>query len=137
MRLFPEDKILVCSSSNTSADNIALELLDLKKYVKKLDILRIYAKNQEIIKRHVLLDDISYHKLIKKEVNRDYDFGGRNKLIEEKSKSLEKISFNDALLLMTSRFAILSKDITDLKHSIYFCNSFSSSSSFVILCSML
>ena len=83
MRLFPEDKILVCSSSNTSADNIALELLDLKKYVRKLDILRIYAKNQEIIKRHVLLDDISYHKLIKKEENRDHDFGGRNKLIEE------------------------------------------------------
>ena len=35
MRLYPEDKILVCSSSNTSANNIALELLDLKKYVKK------------------------------------------------------------------------------------------------------
>ena len=53
MRLYREDKILVCSSSNTAADTIALDLLDFKKYVKKLNILRIYAKNQEIIKRHV------------------------------------------------------------------------------------
>ena len=82
MRLYREDKILVCSSSNTAADTIALDLLDFKKYVKKLNILRIYAKNQEIIKRHVRLNDISYHKLIKRKKNIGYDFGGRNSLIE-------------------------------------------------------
>ena len=44
MRLYIEDKILVCSSSNTSADNISLELLYMKRHIKKLNILRIYAK---------------------------------------------------------------------------------------------
>ena len=83
MRLYKEDKILICSSSNTSADNISLELLDLKSHIKKLNILRIYAKNQEIIKRHKLLDDITYHKLVLKEENRGNFFGGRNLLIEK------------------------------------------------------
>ena len=83
MRLYKEDKILICSSSNTSADNISLELLDLKKHIKKLNILRIYAKNQEIIKRHKLLDDITYHKLVLKQENRRNFFGGRNRLIEK------------------------------------------------------
>ena len=109
MRLYPEDKILVWSSSNTASDNIALELLDFKKYVKRFDILRIYAKNQEIIKRHVLLDDISYHKLIKKEENRDYDFGGRNKLIEENDIIISTCvnSFSDEIINYEFPFVII------------------------------
>ena len=82
-RLYKEDKILICSSSNTSADNISLQLLELKNYVKKLNILRIYAKNQEIIKRHESLNNITYHKLVLKEENRGNFLGGRNWLIEK------------------------------------------------------
>ena len=82
-RLYKEDKILICSSSNTSADNISLQLLELKNNVKKLNILRIYSKNQEIIKRHESLNNITYHKLVLKEENIGNFFGGRNKLIEK------------------------------------------------------
>ena len=83
MRNYQEDQILICSSSNSSADDIALELLNFKKYIKKLDILRIYAKNQELVERHAALDDISYHKLKIKEENRGNNFGGRNLLVEK------------------------------------------------------
>ena len=82
-RNYKEDKILICSSSNSSADDIALELLNFKKYIKKLDILRIYAKNQELVERNAALDDISYHKLKIKEENRGNNFGGRNLLVEK------------------------------------------------------
>ena len=83
MRNYQEDQILICSSSNSSADDIALELLNFKKYIKKLDILRIYAKNQELVERNAALDDISYHKLKIKEENRRNNFGGRNLLVEK------------------------------------------------------
>ena len=83
MRNFIDDKILICTSSNISADDIALDLLNFKKFIKKLNILRIYAKNQEIIKRHKALDNISYHKLKIREKNRRNNFGGRNLLIEK------------------------------------------------------
>ena len=83
MRNFIDDKILICSSSNTSADDIALELLNFKHFIKQLNILRIYVKNQEIIKRNQALDDISYHKLKIREENRRNNFGGRNLLIEK------------------------------------------------------
>ena len=83
MRNFKEDKILICSSSNSSADDIAMELLKFKQFIKRLNILRIYAKNQELIKRNKALDDISYHRLKKKEVNRRNNFGGRNLLVEK------------------------------------------------------
>ena len=82
-RNYKEDKILICSSSNSSADDIALELLNFKKHIKKLNILRIYAKNQELVERNAALDDISYHKLKIKEENRGNNFGGRNLLVEK------------------------------------------------------
>ena len=44
-----KDKILVCSSSNNVTDSISLDLLKLKKNVEKLNILRIYSKNQVFI----------------------------------------------------------------------------------------
>jgi hypothetical protein len=67
MRKNFNDKILICSSSNNSADTIALELLQMKQFVKGFNLLRIYAKNQEIIKRNKSLDEISYHQLLLKE----------------------------------------------------------------------
>jgi hypothetical protein len=76
------DKILICSSSNKAADSIALQLLKMNEYLKQLKILRIYAKNQEIVKRNKLLSGISYHKLLMKEKNRNNYKGGRNLLIE-------------------------------------------------------
>ena len=45
-RKYIDDKILICSSSNIVADSISLELLNMKKYVYNLNLLRIYAKNQ-------------------------------------------------------------------------------------------
>ena len=60
------DKILICSSSNTSADSIALDLLRLQEHVEKFNMLRIYAKNQEKIKRNKRLNKICFHKLMKR-----------------------------------------------------------------------
>ena len=82
MRMNNNDKILICSSSNKAADSIALQLLKMNEYLKQLKILRIYAKNQEIVKRNKLLSGISYHKLLIKEKNRNNYIGGRNLLIE-------------------------------------------------------
>ena len=48
-----KDKILVCSSSNSVADSISLDLLRMKEYIDKLDILRIYAKNQELMNQMI------------------------------------------------------------------------------------
>ena len=82
MRMNNNDKILICSSSNKAADSIALQLLKMNEYLKQLKILRIYAKNQEIVKRNKKLSGISYHKLLMKEKNRNNYTGGRNLLIE-------------------------------------------------------
>ena len=72
MRNNIKDKILVCSASNSVADSISLELLRMKKHINKLNILRIYAKNQEIIERNKRLDEISFHKLIKRRYRRKF-----------------------------------------------------------------
>ena len=72
MRRNFKDKILICSSSNVVADSISLDLLKLKKIVKELNILRIYAKNQEIIKRNKKLYEISFHKIMKKNLRKKF-----------------------------------------------------------------
>ena len=72
MRNNIRDKILVCSASNSVADSISLELLRMKEHINKLNILRIYAKNQEIIERNKSLDKISFHKLIKRKFRRKF-----------------------------------------------------------------
>ena len=82
MRMNNNDKILICSSSNKAADSIALQLLKMNEYLKQLKILRIYAKNQEIVKRNKKLSGISYHKFLIKEKNRNNYMGRRNLLIE-------------------------------------------------------
>lgn len=67
-----KDKILVCSSSNSAADSVSLDLLKMKSYVKDFEVLRIYAKNQEIIKRNKKLKEISFHQLIRKEYKQKF-----------------------------------------------------------------
>ena len=67
-----KNKILICSSSNSVADSISLELLNMRKQVNNLKLLRIYAKNQEIIKRNRKLDRISFHKLVKKKFKKNF-----------------------------------------------------------------
>ena len=67
------DKILICSSSNSVADSISLDLLRMKEHINKLNIIRIYAKNQEIIKRNKRLNKISLHRLIKKKYKRKFN----------------------------------------------------------------
>ena len=66
MRKKSKDQILVCSSSNSVADSIALNLLKIKEFDQKLTLLRVYAKNQEIIKRKKKLYNISFHRIMKK-----------------------------------------------------------------------
>ena len=107
MRQDTQDKILVCSSSNNSADTIALELLRMKNCVKRLNVLRIYAKNQEIIKRHEQLKDISYHNLVLKEKN-NY-FGNRDKVIEKSSIVVSTCvnSYSDRLINYDFPFVII------------------------------
>ena len=68
-----KDKILVCSSSNSVADSISLDLLRMKEYIDKLDILRIYAKNQELIKRNRRLNKISFHQLRRKRYKKKFN----------------------------------------------------------------
>ena len=67
-----KDKILICSSSNLVADSISLELLNLQECVDDFELLRIYAKNQEIIKRNNRLSEISFHRIIRKN-REDFD----------------------------------------------------------------
>ena len=64
--------------------------------------------------------NLTYHK-----ITQHFEKGELNLIIKK-----EKISFNDALLLMTSRFAILSKDIRDLKYPIYLLNKFDEKTTF-------
>lgn len=78
IRKSSNDKILICSSSNSVADSISLELLNLRKYAINFGLLRIYAKNQEIIKRNRRLHNISFHKIVKRKYKRKF------KNIEEK-----------------------------------------------------
>jgi hypothetical protein len=65
-----KDKILICTSSNAAADQIALDLMEMNYYTNSMNLLRIYAKNQEIIKRNNKLKQISFH-LLKRGIN-DY-----------------------------------------------------------------
>ena len=86
MRMNNNDKILICSSSNKAADSIALQLLKMNEYLKQFKILRIYAKNQEIVKRNKKLSEISYHKLLMKEKNRNtinFEITSNKKCLEE------------------------------------------------------
>ena len=55
------------------ADSIALDLLKMTEYVQNLNILRVYAKNQELIKRNKKLYEISYHKLLKRKFKKKFN----------------------------------------------------------------
>ena len=69
-----KDKILICSSSNSVADSISLDLLNMNDYINyPLNILRIYAKNQEIIQRNKKLNEISFHKIMKNNFGLDFN----------------------------------------------------------------
>ena len=74
-----KDKILICTSSNISADKIALDLMEMNYYTNTMNLLRVYAKNQELIKRDKNLDQITYHKLIKEEIEDENYSKRRNK----------------------------------------------------------
>ena len=72
MRKNSKNQILVCSSSNSVADSIALNLLKIKEFDQNLTLLRIYAKNQEIIKRKKKLYNISFHRIMKKKYKKKF-----------------------------------------------------------------
>lgn len=78
-RKHKKDKILICTSSNISVDKIALDLMEMNYYTNTMNLLRVYAKNQELIKRDKNLDQITYHKLIKEEIEDENYSKRRNK----------------------------------------------------------
>ena len=81
MRRYINDKILVCSSSNAAADDISMLLLNMKDCVKKLNILRIYAKNQEKVQRNKMLNYNSFHHILKFSQEEIYRGNNRRKRI--------------------------------------------------------
>jgi hypothetical protein len=42
--------------------------MEMNYYINPINLIRVYAKNQELIKRGKNLDQITYHKLIKEEI---------------------------------------------------------------------
>jgi len=111
MRKRSKDKILVCSSSNSVADSIALNLLKLKQFDSKLNLLRIYAKNQEIIKRNKKLYEISFHGMMKKKY--DIKFQDRQEkadwILEDKDIIISTCvnSYNDDIINYEFPFVII------------------------------
>ena len=71
MRRNYKDKILVCSSSNLSADMIAMDLLRADGYNEYYRFLRVYAKNQELIRRQKNLYINSLHGKLREEIWRE------------------------------------------------------------------
>ena len=111
MRKNIKDKILICSSSNTVADSISLDLLEMRNFVQKLNILRIYAKNQEIIKRNKKLNGISFHKIIKRKFKRKFkDFNDKKNWIIQKNDIIISTcvnSYNDDIINYQFPFVII------------------------------
>ena len=60
-----KDKILICTPSNIAADKIALDLMEMNYFINSMNLLRIYAKNQENVKRNENLKQITFHILKK------------------------------------------------------------------------
>ena len=106
-----KDKILICSSSNTSADSIALNLLRLQEHVKKFNLLRIYAKNQEKIKRNRRLNQICFHQLIKRKYKKKFNNrqDKKNWLIKKNDIIISTCvnSYNDDLINYKFPFVII------------------------------
>lgn len=105
------DKILICSSSNTSADSIALDLLRLQEHVKKMNLLRIYAKNQEKIKRNRRLNRICFHQLMKRKYKlKFYNRQDKKNWLIEKNDIIVSTcvnSYNDDLINYKFPFIII------------------------------
>ena len=105
------DKILICSSSNSVADSISLDLLKMKDHIQKLNILRIYAKNQEIIKRNKRLNEISFHKLMKRRYRKKfYDRNEKREWILKNNNIIISTcvnSYNDDIINLKFPFVII------------------------------
>ena len=106
-----KDKILICSSSNAVADSISLELLRMKEHISKLNILRIYAKNQEKIERNKRLNGISFHRLRNKKYRRRFrDRREKKRWIVKKNDIIISTcvnSYNDDLINFKFPFVII------------------------------
>ena len=111
MRKNINDKILICSSSNLAADSIALDLINMNQFISKLNILRIYAKNQELIKRNKKLYKISYHKLLRKKYKKKfYDRNEKKEWLIYKSDIIISTcvnSYHDNLINYNFPFVII------------------------------
>ena len=106
-----KDKILICSSSNAVADSISLDLLNMKEHINKLNILRLYAKNQEKIERNKRLNKISFHLLMNKRYRRKFhDRREKKRWIVKKNDIIISTcvnSYNDDLINFKFPFVII------------------------------
>ena len=105
------DKILVCSSSNSVADSIALDMLRMRFYINDFNILRIYAKNQEIINRNKRLNRISFHKLIKRRYKKNFYNKQQKKqwILKNKDIIISTCvnSYNDDIINLSFPFVVI------------------------------
>ena len=77
-----DEKILLCSPSNSAADNLATNLIKLNntlKEGKKMKILRIYAKSREFVEPEREIGKISLHKILEEKINNNDDIVMINK----------------------------------------------------------
>jgi hypothetical protein len=119
------DKILICSSSNTSADSIALDLLRLQEHVKKFNLLRIYAKNQESnpkVVHHVKYNSIDKNKSQSKNMNLNSNFiNNNNNTTNINTNVTTNNNINNFLDIKVSN-SVLKKDITGKPFLDYICD---------------
>jgi len=94
-----EDKILLCSPSNSAADNLASNLIKLNKVLrKKMKILRIYAKSREFVEIEKEIENVSLHKLLDKKIDEENIVFASKGDIEE---NIEKI-VNDVDIVIST-----------------------------------
>lgn len=94
-----EDKILLCSPSNSAADNLASNLINLNKILqKKMKILRIYSKSREFVEIDREIENVSLHKLLDKKIDEENIVLVSKEVISE---SIEKI-VNDVDIVIST-----------------------------------
>ena len=94
-----EDKILLCSPSNSAADNLASNLIKLNRVLRnKMKIIRIYSKSREFVKIEKEIENVSFHKLLDKKIDEENIVLASKGVIEE---NIEKI-VNDVDIVIST-----------------------------------
>ena len=94
-----EEKLLLCSPSNSAADNLASNLIKLNKAIgKKMKILRIYAKSRELLEQEEEISKISLHKILEEKLNEENIIMTNKEIL---SDNIEKIVNNVDIVIST------------------------------------